>query len=312
MVVAAYNAEPWVGEAVRSVLRQTMADFELVVVDDASTDDTARAVDRERDPRLRLVRNERNLGQACTWNRAVSLCSAPFVKFLCADDFLRADCLEQMLAVAEPSPSVGLVFSRRSIAVSPDDAVGVEWRETYEASHERFGLLGAVNSGRRLFDALAEEEFPDNWIGEPSNVMLRRELFTLLGGFHSEIRQPVDFELWLRAMFHGDVGFVDAELATYRVLTNSVTRATESEGSRWLDRLWLLESLLADKEISAAHPEIAAMARSERLHAAGRLGKSLVSRARTIQRLGEARRYVSYKLRDETPAGTAAASGRAR
>jgi hypothetical protein len=108
------------------------------------------------------------------------------------------------------------------------------------------------------------------------------------------------------------VGFVNAELATYRVLPNSVTRATDSEGGHWLDRLWLLESLLADTEIRAAHPEITLMVRREWFHAAGGLRSSLLSRARARKRLGEARRYLSYKLRNESTAGLAASSGRCR
>jgi glycosyltransferase involved in cell wall biosynthesis len=295
-VIAAYNAESWIDEAVRSVLSQTMPDFELIVVDDASTDRTAELVAAESDGRLQLSRNLRNRGQSGNWNHAVSLSRAPFIKFLCADDFLRADCLEQMLQVAERSPSVGLVFSRRDIAVSSSDEPGAAWREKYARVHEHFGPLDEVNSGRKMFDAFAGAEFPDNWVGEPTNVMLRREAFDRLGGFHSEIRQPVDLELWTRAIFHFDVGFIDDTLATYRVLPDSVTRVTASEGSRWLDRLWFLESLLADEEIRRAHPELTNMARRERLHAAGSLAKGLRNGLPNRQRLQEARRYVRYKF----------------
>src|SRR5262249_34906208 len=285
VVIAAYNAERWIGEAVQSVLSQTMPDFELIVVDDASTDRTAELVAEERDPRLRLARNRSNRGQSGNWNHAVSLSRAPFIKFLCADDYIRADCLEQMLQLAERDQNIGLVFSRREIDVAESDEHGQAWRERYRSSHESFGVLEEMNDGRRLFDVFARAKFPDNWVGEPTNVMLRRDAFDRLGGFHPHIRQPVDLELWTRAMFHYAVGFVDQPLATYRVLPDSVTRLTASEGSRWLDRLWFLESLLADDEIRRAHPEIARMAMVERLRVLGYLVRGVFAGVPTRPRL---------------------------
>jgi glycosyltransferase involved in cell wall biosynthesis len=295
VVVAAYNAEEWVGEAVESALAQTMPDLELVVVDDASRDRTADVVAEIPDPRLRLVRNATNLGQARNWNRGVGLSRAPFVKFLCADDALRPDCLERMLEVAERQPELGLVFSRRTIQVGPGDPAGAAWRRTYERIHENFGGLAPVNSGRALFDALAREGFPDNWIGEPTSVLMRREFFDRLGGFHPEIRCPVDFELWLRALFHSAVGFVDEPVATYRLVADSITRVSANEGSRWLDRLWLLESLRDDPQIRAAYPGLGRLIRSERAHAIGRFGQAVARRRAVRARLADARRYVEYK-----------------
>jgi glycosyltransferase involved in cell wall biosynthesis len=306
VVVAAYNAEAWIGEAVESALAQTMPDLELVVMDDASQDRTADVVAAIADPRLKLVRNTANLGQARNWNRGVGLCRAPFVKFLCADDTLRPECLERMLEVAERRPDVGLVFARRTIRVEAADAAGDAWRRTYERMDENFGELAEVNDGRVLFDALAREDFPDNWIGEPTSVLMRRDAFERLGGFHVEIRQPVDFELWLRALFSYAVGFVPEPVATYRLVADSITRVSASEGSRWLDRLWLLESLRDDEEIRAAYPHLRRLIWNERAHAAGRFGKAIVRRRAMRQRLLEARRYVEYKVaRDLAVSGCA-------
>ncbi len=296
VAIPAYNAAPWIEEAVTSVLGQSMPDFELIVVDDASTDATAEIVRAVADPRIRLVRNDVNLGQNASWNHAISLCRAPLVKFLCADDRLREDCLERMLNVAERSERVGMVFSLRLIEPEPGDENGRRWAAAHARTHEYFGPLDEVNRGRRLFDVYFEACFPDNWIGEPTNVMLRRDALDSLGGFHPHIKQALDMDLWVRAMFHYDVGFVDEPLAVYRLVQSSVSRTTAQAGSRWLDRLWFLESLLADDEIRSAYPQLRAMVRGERLRASTRLVRRLARMSHPRDRLREARVYLGYTL----------------
>lgn len=120
--VPAFEHARWIGRAIDSVLAQTLGDFELIVVDDCSTDGTADVVAHRRDPRIRLVRNERNLGAAGNWNRAVGMARAPLVKVLCDDDVLYPTCLERQVAVlADPRHAdVALVCCGRDI-VDADD-----------------------------------------------------------------------------------------------------------------------------------------------------------------------------------------------
>jgi glycosyltransferase involved in cell wall biosynthesis len=302
VAVPAYNAERWIRETLESVVAQTMDDLEVVVVDDASTDGTREAMADVADPRIRLFRNERNLGQSANWNRTIALCRAPFVKLLCADDFLRADCLDLMLRPFRASETVGLVFCRREIVSEGDESEVAAWRAHYETMFRRFGELRELNSGRKLFEAYLATGFDDNWIGEPSAVMVRRSLFDRLPGFHPHVRQAVDMELWLRLLFHADVGFVDEPVATYRIVSGSVSSETARRGSRWLDQLWLVEALLADDEIRRAYPELRRLVRLERLKAVKELGRNLGGPRALADRLREARAYVSYLRRSQRPA----------
>src|SRR5918911_1532944 len=244
VAITAYNSGPWVAEAVRSALAQTLDDIELVVVDDASTDDTYAAVAAIEDTRLRLYRNARNLGEAANWNRTVSLCRSPLVKLLCSDDVLDPECVEKMSGPFS-HPTVGMVFSRRTI-------LGDEARAySYGSAHKRFGELEDVNDGRSLFERYLQTRFDDNWVGEPSNVMLRSDVFGTVQFDPRVVR--TDMAMWIRTMFHYDVGFVDEELTTYLVRPGSVTDAASESGSRWLDQLWLYEILLEDPAIERAH-----------------------------------------------------------
>jgi glycosyltransferase involved in cell wall biosynthesis len=294
VAIPAYNAERWLGDALESALGQTLDDLEVVVVDDASSDGTAAVAAGFADPRIRRYANERNAGHSANWDRAISLCRAPYVKLLSADDYLREDCLERMLRPFLASETVGMVFSRREIVFAPSDREAAAWRDAYEAMFRRFGPLAEVNSGRRLFEVYLAAGFDDNWIGEPSNVMVRRAVFERLAGFHPHIRQAADMELWIRLLFHADVGFVDEALVTYRLLSDSVTQQTRHGGRRWLDRLWLLEALREDPEIRAAYPDLRRLVWRERAKACLALAGHVARPAHLADRLREARAYVAY------------------
>jgi glycosyltransferase involved in cell wall biosynthesis len=296
IAIPAYNAERWIGEAVESALGQSFDDLEVVVLDDGSSDETAAVVAGMGDPRLRLFRNATNLGQSVTWNLLVSLCRAPLIKFLCADDLLHVNCVAQMVPLFDRSPSVGLVFTRREVVFLEPQNPSPELRRAYRERHLGFGRLEEVNSGRRLFEAYLAAGFEGNWIGEPTNVMIRRTLFERISGFRPYIRQAVDLDLWVRAMIHTHVGFVDEPLATYRVgVPGSVTQENFRDGRLWVERLVFLESLLADAEIRSGYPEIKRMARRERLRCLARFAKVLVRSPGARDRLREGRLLLDVR-----------------
>jgi glycosyltransferase involved in cell wall biosynthesis len=290
VALTAYNSGPWVAEAVRSALNQTTGDIEVVVVDDASTDDTYATVAAIDDARLRLYRNSTNLGEAANWNRTVSLCRSPLVKLLCSDDVLEPECVEKMSRLFS-HPAVGMVFSRRTILGDQSRA------DSYGAAHTRFGALHDVNHGRSMFERYMQTRFDDNWVGEPSNVMLRSDVFSTVRFDPCVVR--TDMAMWIRTMFHYDVGFVDEELTTYRVRTGSVTDLARDSGSRWLDQLWLYEILLADPAIEREYGvELRRLRRRERLRMPVRL---LLKYGRYPARWRDAADYLSRQVLQRQP-----------
>ena len=90
VVVTCYNCRDYIGDAIRSVARQTLTDFECIVVDDASTDDSAevvqRTLDELADPRFSLIKLEKNVGQTGATRRGLAATRATFVCFLDSDD----------------------------------------------------------------------------------------------------------------------------------------------------------------------------------------------------------------------------------
>lgn len=294
----AYRAAWSIGKALDSVLGQTLENFELVVVDDCSPDETSQIIAGYGDSRIRAYRNPLNLGQAGTTNRCIELARAPLVKFLHADDALEPDCLLSLAAVFDEAPSVGLVFARRHIDLEDPEAPDlVEWKRVYGELHLPFGPLDRVNDGRKLFDRSIRAGVPGNWVGEPSSVMMRRACFTQIGLFSERLRQILDTDMWLRAMFFYDVGFVDARLSRYFVGRNSVTGANVRGGGAWLDFLWLLEGLMSFPEIRRAYPQLEVRERLEQRRTARSLiGAMRSSPASGLQRFRSLAPYAIRQL----------------
>jgi glycosyltransferase involved in cell wall biosynthesis len=322
----AYNAARWIGEAIDSVLDQTYPEFELIVSDNASTDETAAIVSSYRDRRIRLDTTSTVIPPVANHNRSVSLSKGTFVKFLHADDLLKPTCLEEMVSAAVDKPRVGLVFAPREILLDdPDDEANLVWRREHRDLNEHFGELRSKNEGRVLFRQILASGITSNWIGEPSAVMVSRQCLSDVGLFNVRIRQIADLDLWIRIMLAYDVCYIPRTLSAYRHHARSVTAMNARLGRDWLDRLWLLEALNAEPSLSseertavhrlrkaALRPAVRSQARhliSGRFWAVGDLLSYCNYRTRVL--LGRAPRLSPElgRATEQTPRRCTAASG---
>lgn len=110
VIMPTYNYGRFIADAIGSILRQTMDDFEIIVVDDGSTDDTPAILQRMADPRMKVVRQE-NAGTPAARNRGRSVARGAFITWLDADDMWRPNFLEHHLAVLQAEPELGFSFS---------------------------------------------------------------------------------------------------------------------------------------------------------------------------------------------------------
>jgi glycosyltransferase involved in cell wall biosynthesis len=257
-----YNAEHWIARTLASALAQTHTSFEVVVVDDASTDGTLGRLKGLDDARLRVYSNIRNLGHSGNWNRTLSLARGRLIKFLCADDILYEDCIETMAELFREHPALGLVFSLRDVErETPDDPLAIEWEAKHRNVHAVFGELRRANSGPALARRWLDSGLARNAVGEPTNVMVTRDCLQRIGTFGLRLRQRSDMDLWLRAMLFFDVGFVDRSLARYLIRSSSLTSVNRAAGLAWMDGLWLLEGLLSYREIREQWPQVRTLRR---------------------------------------------------
>ena len=255
--VPTFRGAPWILETLATALAQTLGDFEVLVVDDASDDDTVARARSVADPRVRVVACGRNVGLSANWNRAASLSRGRFVKYLLQDDLLYPRCLERLVAPALARDDVDLVFSPRDLIFEdPDSPEAREFRLHSSSLHRAYPRLLPLNAKGSLSAPWIGAHCLGNWIGEPTAVLVRREALERHGGFHVRMKQLVDMEMWARLAFHGAVAFVDEPLSAFRVHARSASRRQTSAGVDWLDQLHQVEGLLRDPAIASAHPEL--------------------------------------------------------
>lgn len=233
--VPAYQAERYLAETLRSVFAQTFRDFELVVVDNASTDRTAEILRRFDDPRLRVVRNSTVLPLAENWNRAIEVSTAPLVKVLCADDVLHPRCLERQHAVLTGNPGIALVASRR-------DMINEESRPISRNRGLR-GLTGPHGS-RSVIRKIVRHG--GNPIGESAVALFRRAQFDMVGGFDARWFFPMDLALWIRLLEHGGFYGIRESLAAFRVTRGSLSAL--GDGSQYAEQRCLSAEIASSRE----------------------------------------------------------------
>lgn len=206
--IPTYKGGAYLAAAIDSVLAQTLVDFQLIVVDDNSPDDTAQIVARYRDPRLIYVRNPSNLGPEGNWNRCLELATGRYFKLLPHDDLLAPACLERQAAILESDTvqALALVFGARNV-IGPDGR-RLAIRRYGHAGNER---LPAQTVGTQCVRR------GTNVLGEPGSVMFRRELAQRVGRFDARYPYVIDLDYWLRLLDHGDAYYCDEELSAFRV-----------------------------------------------------------------------------------------------
>ena len=210
--IPTYRGAPFIAATIRSVLAQSFCDFELIVVDDNSPDNTCEIVAGIADPRLRLVRASPNLGAEGNWNRCLSEARGEYIKLLPQDDLLRPDCLKRQVDVLDEdtSTSLALVFCARNIIDAND-------RKYFQRGYPvaLSGRIEAVALVRRTIRAGA------NLIGEPGAVLFRRASALEAGLFDASIPYVVDLDYWVRLLRRGDAYYINLPLASFRVSTIS-------------------------------------------------------------------------------------------
>jgi GT2 family glycosyltransferase len=205
VAIPTYNGEAYLDETLRSVLGQTLQDFELVIVDDRSTDSTLDIIRSYSDSRIRFTRNDERLGLPGNWNRCLSLAQGEFICIFHQDDVMLPENLERKVQLLSSDSSVGFIHSSADMIVEPSaPTVPVEW---IEKSFEDF-----VVDGRDYFFKLL---FHGNLICAPT-VVARRQRLVDLGGFDEELGYTSDYETWMKACVESRVAFFSQPLVRYR------------------------------------------------------------------------------------------------
>lgn len=195
--MTAYNREKYIGEAIESVLASTYPDFELVIVDDVSTDQTvdiARSY-AGKDPRIKVFVNEKNLGQFANRNRAAELSKGKYLKYLDSDDMLYPTGLEVLVDMMERFPTAGYGLC----SLEQDDDRMYPFMLGPKEAYERH-LVRKIP----LFHKA------------PLSSIIKRTAFDAVGGFTNP-KGEGDYEMWLSLSAKHHVVLMPHGVAWYRV-----------------------------------------------------------------------------------------------
>ncbi|SPE32179.1 Glycosyltransferase family protein (fragment) [Acidobacteriia bacterium SbA2] len=189
VVTPAYNRHAVLPRAISSVLAQNLQNWEMIIVDDASTDDTERVVGGFRDSRIRYIRHQSNRGQSAAQNTGAAAARGRFLSFLDSDDEWLPGKLASEVALFESAGErVGLVYSGKVLM-----------------DHRGFVVKVRIPSVEgRVHEKLLEWDF----IGTCSRVSMRKSILEAVGGFDASLRNCQDWDMWIRVSKLTEVGCI--------------------------------------------------------------------------------------------------------
>ena len=249
-----YNGAAYLKEAIDSVLSQSFTDFELIITDDCSKDETLSIAQSYSDSRIRVYRNETNKGLVGNWNESLGKAEGRYIQFFFQDDIMAHNGLERKFELMEEDKSLALCFSASCIVDSKD--VVTMHRRPYRKTQTFDGKDFALKSFRS-----------HNLYGEPSNVMLRRAVMKEVGLFNPALSYTPDWEYWIRMSLHGNVGYVDEELSSFRVANTSTTSKlfAGKDGVLAQDDRSFIDSLRSQPEWTLTDKDVGAHSRSNKI-----------------------------------------------
>jgi glycosyltransferase involved in cell wall biosynthesis len=218
--IPSYMCGAFIGEAVASALSQDFTDLEVVVVDDASTDDTMDVLAGFDDPRLRVLVNDGNVGPGRNWNRVLEEARGRYVKVMGCDDVLLPGSLSAQVSVLEADPALVICTGPRVLVTEKGRRI---------MSRGNGGMRGRI-SGDEAGRTMVRRG--SNLVGEPCAALLRMSAVREVGGFHEGNPYCIDMEMWLRLLEVGDLYVLDRPVANYRIVGASWSAAVADTQDR--------------------------------------------------------------------------------
>jgi len=203
VIIPAYNQALYVSQAIQSVLDQTYPNFELIVVDDGSTDESPKILAGIQDPRLRVI-SQPNAGLSAARNTGLRVSSAPLITLLDADDYFFPDKLAVLSAFLEAHPEIGMVSGGYQIVNQAGETL------------------------RQFVKSPTSLKLPELLLGNPfvpTAVMFRKQWIDRVGLFDEALRACEDWDLWLRMASAGcQFAWVEHIVVAYRYHQGQMTR----------------------------------------------------------------------------------------
>ena len=196
VIIPCYNSERFIRETLSSVLSQTFAAIEIIIIDDGSTDSTKEIIDSFSDLRIKYFYKQ-NEGVSIARNRGIGCSKGKYIAFLDADDIWLPEKIERQVGKMEKEKSASLIYSGFYII---DDN----------------GLVMDTFNRESSGDIIKDLVLIGNTIGTSSGVLARREVFEDTGGFDPSLSTAADWDMWIRILNRYGIAYIDKPLFKYR------------------------------------------------------------------------------------------------
>lgn len=216
VVIPAYNASEYIGETIESVLQQSFTDFELLVINDGSTDNTAEVVRSysQKDSRVTLL-SQVNQGVSVARNTGIQQAKGEFVAFLDSDDLWLPNKLDLHVQHLSANPQLGMSFGRVEF-------ISFDGKPTGQLSNPHISNI------------TPKDLYEENPAITPSNAVIRRDVLEQIGGFDRDLSGYADAELFLRVSCYGwQVEGIDRVLVYYRTSVSGMSSQLDSMEEDW-------------------------------------------------------------------------------
>jgi glycosyltransferase involved in cell wall biosynthesis len=233
-----YNAEKWLTQSVNSILGQTLTNWELIIVNDGSTDGSAQLLEQFSDPRIRVL-HQANAGVSAALNKALEYCNAPYIARQDADDVSKPDRLLKTFQYLEENESIGLVGCHADVI---DEFGNLR-------THLQHPTSDAVIRYQMLWDSAFVS----------STTMFRKSCIDEVGNFYTGNDRFVDFDMWSRISKNYRLANIPEALLYYRELTSGLSHVTKNSSQRVMNQRKVNIGILFPDFIEA---ELVGLARS--------------------------------------------------
>lgn len=203
VIMSVYNGEKYIREAIESILKQTFNDFEFIIIDDGSSDNTLGIIKSYQDTRIKIIKNDANLGVSLSKNRGFDIASGEYIAIMDADDISYPARFEKEVLFLDNNKNIGLVGTYYVIIDGDDRLI------------ER--VTPPIDS-----IVLKEGMLEKNQLGH-GTIMFRRECLTRVGQYREEFKSSLDYDFLLRFTEKYDVSTIPEVLYAWRLNLHSIT-----------------------------------------------------------------------------------------
>jgi glycosyltransferase involved in cell wall biosynthesis len=211
VIIPTYNRANLIEKAIKSVLKQTYQDFEIIIVDDGSTDNTEEIIRGFKDKRVKYIKKyKKNRGISVARNIGIKIARGKYIAFLDSDDEWFPEKLNKQIKILQDgSPELGVVYS---ISCYID---------------ESGKNINKLRNSKKVEGYIYEDLLGKNYVGTPSTVLIRKECFHQVGLFDDLLNAQEDWDMWIRIAKYYRFALIKIPLVKYRLHPNQISKNLE-------------------------------------------------------------------------------------